>query len=211
MKAIKTILKQTVLTIHKQFDIIENSTIMKDIDSQEFDGIIFCKLNSSIVYKRKELERIQINKGNSKTNGLATEKKERNEMKNKDTQLSNECKDESSKTKRNGNKAGRCEIKKKNKEEKTEINTHVEHNKQETNAMGGLKADNEGHKPVEKTTLTAIKILLEFDKDKKEIDISNPEVKERTEEIDKEIAVRYYIIKLRYRILQNAIVVSCSL
>ncbi|CBK23601.2 uncharacterized protein [Blastocystis hominis] len=178
VKAIKTILKQTVLTIHKQFDIIENSTIMKDIDSQEFD-----------VYKRKELERIQINKGNSKTNSLATEKKERNEMKNKDTQLSNECKDESSKTKRNGNKAGRCEIKKKNKEEKTEIDTHAEHNKQETNAMGGLKADNEGHKPVEKTTLTAIKILLEFDKDKKEIDISNPEVKERTEEIDKEIAM----------------------
>lgn len=38
-------LKQTVLTLHKQLEVIENTRKMKDIDSQEFDGkchLLFC-------------------------------------------------------------------------------------------------------------------------------------------------------------------------
>lgn len=31
-------LKQTVLTLHKQLEVIENTRNMKDIDSLEFDG-----------------------------------------------------------------------------------------------------------------------------------------------------------------------------
>lgn len=60
---------------------------------------------------------------------------------------------------------------------------------QKADATGGLTAGNTTQKSIEVIKLTAIKIILEFDKETKEIEISDPEVKERSRKIDKEIVV----------------------
>ena len=60
---------------------------------------------------------------------------------------------------------------------------------QKADATGGLTAGNTTQKPIEAIKLTTIKIILEFDKETKEIEISDPEVKERSGKINIEIVV----------------------
>ena len=135
------------------------------------------------------MEKIRKNQENRKIDSSATEKNEGEEKKDEDTLLKREKQEDRSKTKGNKNNTGNCEIKRKNKEEKTEIVKQDTPKTLETDAMGGLTAGNATQKPIEAIKLTAIKIILEFGKETKEIEISDPEVKERLGKIDKEIVV----------------------
>lgn len=135
------------------------------------------------------MEEIRKNQENGKIDSSTTEKNQGKEKKEEDTLLKREKKEDRSKTKENTNSTGNCEIKRKNKEEKTERVKQDTPKMQKADATGGLTAGNTTQKSIEVIKLTAIKIILEFDKETKEIEISDPEVKERSRKIDKEIVV----------------------
>ena len=135
------------------------------------------------------MDKLRKNQENRKIDSSTPEKNEGKEKKDDDALLKREKKEDRSKTKGSTNSTGNCEIKRKNKEEKTERVKQDTPKMQKADATGGLTAGNTTQKPIEAIKLTTIKIILEFDKETKEIEISDPEVKERSGKIDIEIVV----------------------
>ena len=114
------------------------------------------------------MDKLRKNQENRKIDSSTPEKNEGKEKKDEDALLKREKKEDRSKTKGNTYSTGNCEIKRKNKEEKTERVKQDTPKMQKADATGGLTAGNTTQKPIEAIKLTTIKIILEFDKETKE-------------------------------------------